>query len=107
MPNESSAVDQSQAVEFGAVEFKAMATVYKADKAIVNAASKYDSLDDAVAALTKAWNAIDEAGQAGAGYTPSTDLGFGSDNTLIVTEKILGRATGIGATRKALSDHGS
>ena len=110
MPSVSSSVDQSQSAgagsepqEFGIVEFKAMATAYKSDKALVNAAAKYEGLDDAVAALKAAWTVIDKAGQDGSRYTPGAGLGFGSDNTTVVCDKILGRAVGVGATRKALA----
>jgi len=102
MSQGSSVAEQGQGVEYGSENFQAMATSYKGAKGIVNAASKYDSLDDAIAALKGAWAVLEETSENGSGYTPNTALGFGSDNGAVVADKILGRANGVTATRKAL-----
>lgn len=104
----SSATGTSSAVEtdFGAKELKANAAVYHDAKRIVDAASSFDSLDDAVAALTTAWNVMESQIENGAGYTPDREMGFGSDNATVIAESILGRRNTVGATRKAFSNMG-
>ena len=90
-------------VEFGAKQLKATAAVYHGAKRIVDAASSFDSLDDAVATLTEAWEVLEDQIQSGAGYTPDRELGFGSDNAAVIAESILGRRNTVGATRKSFN----
>ncbi len=92
--------------EFGADNLKANAAVYKDAKAIVDAASKYDSKDDAVAALDHAWAVMESQAAEGGRYTPDRSLGFGSDNATVIAESILGRRNTVGATRKAFRELG-
>lgn len=92
--------------EFGAAELKANAAVYHGAKRIVDAASGFDSLDDAIASLTEAWEAMESQIESGAGYTPDRELGFGSDNAAVIAESILGRRNTVGATRKAFNTMG-
>jgi hypothetical protein len=94
---------EATSVEFGAECFCGNAKVYAENKRIVDAASKYDSLDDAIAALTEVWNALEIQTVDGGGYTPSTELGFGSDNASQIASAILGRKTSVTATRKAFA----
>ncbi len=93
-------------VEFGATKLKANAAVYRGAKRIVDAASTFDSLDDAVAALTQAWEVMESQIVDGAGYTPDAGLGFGSDNAAVIAESILGRRNTVGATRTAFNTMG-
>jgi len=90
-------------VEFGSDTFLANAAVYRGAKRIVDAAYGYDSLDDAIAALTEAWEVLERQIEEGAGYTPDKSLGFGSDNAAVIAESLLGRRNSVGATRKAFS----
>lgn len=96
--------EEATSVEFGADTFRKNAQAYVANKRIIDAAaSKYDSLDDAIAALTGAWEVIEAQMEDGAKYTPSADLGFGSDNASQIAAAILGRKTSVTATRKAFA----
>ena len=101
-----SAIASETATEFGAKNLKANAAIYRANKRMVDAASKYDSLDDAVAGLTEAWNILESQSESGAGYTPDRELGFGSDNAAVIAESLLGRRNSVGATRKSFNDLG-
>lgn len=92
--------------EFDLSVLKANAAVYHGAKRIVDAASSYDSLDDAVAALSKAWGVIESQIESGGGFTPPRELGFGSDNAAVIAESILGGRNTIGKTRKAFNDMG-
>lgn len=86
--------------------FLSLAQAYRENRAIVNAASKYDSRDDAIAALSSVWDLLVNARDTGSGYTPGASLGFGSDSAAVISEKIMGIGTTVGATRKALADVG-
>lgn len=109
MSNDSTQTDQASVVDvaFGADNLVANAKAYKADKRIMDAASTYDSLDDAIAALSAVWAAFEIQEAEGGRYTPSTNLGFGSDNAAVIASKILGRGTTVGTCRKALAKLGS
>lgn len=92
--------------EFDLKALKANAAVYHGAKRIVDAASGFDSLDDAVATLTNAWNVMESQIEHGGGFTPPSDAGFGSDNGAVIAESILGRRNTVGATRKAFNTMG-
>ncbi len=77
------------------------AKLYGEHAQLINAASRYDSLDDAKAAMTKVWEVLEAQIADGSGYTPDSALGFGSDNASAIAESLLGRRHGIGAIRKA------
>ncbi len=94
------------AVEFGVDQFVENARKYREHKAIMNAASGYDSLDDAIAALTDVFTTYERQVETGGGFTPSTELGFGSDNSAQIAEKILGHQKSVGAIRTALASVG-
>jgi len=94
------------AVEFGEKRLKANAAVYHRAKRIVDAASSFDNVEDAIAALTEAWEVLEDQVQNGAGYTPDRELGFGSDNAAVIAESILGRRNTVGATRKSFNTLG-
>lgn len=96
----------AEAIKFGADRLLANAKAYYAERQIVNAASKYDSVDDAIAALKSAWGELEKQSRDGAGYTPDVALGFGSDNAAVIADKILGRGTTVSATRKAFGAMG-
>lgn len=93
----------STAVDFDLKALKANAVKYHGAKRIVDAASGFDSLDDAVASLTEAWEAMESQIESGGGFTPPSDAGFGSDNAAVIAESILGRRNTVGATRKAFN----
>ena len=96
--------EEGTSVEFGVDGFRKNAQIYAANKRIIDAAaSKYDSLDDAIAALTSAWESFEVQMEEGAKYTPSADLGFGSDNASQIAAAILGRKTSVTAIRKAFA----
>lgn len=97
---------KSTGTQFGATALKANAAVYAQNAAIMNAASKYDSLADAVAGLTLTWETYESQVEHGGRFTPDRELGFGSDNAAVIAESILGRRNGIGATRTALKKLG-
>jgi hypothetical protein len=86
--------------EFGAKELLANAQIYRVNKRVVDGASSYDNLDDAIAGLTEAWKALEAQVESGSGYTPDAKLGFGSDNAAVIAESILGRRNSVGSTRK-------
>ena len=88
---------------FTSEEFLANAKVYRDAKRIVDAASSFESVDDAIAALKTAWGAMEAQIENGGGFTPPTELGFGSDNAAVIGESILGRRNTVGATRKAFN----
>ncbi len=96
----------AEAVKFGAENLLMNAKAYREHKAIVNATSKYDSLDDAIASLRTVWSDLEDQSRNGSGYTPDTALKFGSDNAAVIADKILGRGTTVASTRKAFSDMG-
>jgi hypothetical protein len=98
--------ETTTSVEFGIERLRENARAYSEHKRIVDAASKYDSLDDAVAALTDVWNVLETQIVDGGKFTPSIDLGFGSDNCSQIGAAILGRRTSITATRKTLAAMG-
>lgn len=103
-------MDQSSAtgtaVGFGVKQLKANAAVYHAAKGMIDAASKFDSVDDAIATLTEAWGVLESQVEEGAGYTPDRELGFGSDNAAVIAESLLGRRNTVGATRKSFNNLG-
>lgn len=101
--NESAVVDQATAVEFGGDDLLKVAKAYADAKRIVDAASRYDNVDDAVAALTGAWEQLEHQSDNGSRYTPAKELGFGSDNASTIADAILGRKPTVGATRKAFA----
>jgi hypothetical protein len=98
--------DKAKSVEFGSDQFLANAKVYAEHKRIVDAASRYDNVDDAVAAIKTAWAALEGQIEDGSGYTPDASLGFGSDNATVIAESILGRRPTVGAIRKAFAGMG-
>lgn len=98
--------ETTTSVEFGIDSLRENAKAYAKNKRIVDAASRYDSLDDAVAALTEVWGLLEAQIIDGGGFTPSVDLGFGSDNCSQIGAAILGRRTSITATRKTLAAMG-
>lgn len=97
---------EPMAGEFTSDEFLANAKIYRDAKRIVDAASSFDCLDDAIASLTSAWQAMEAQIEHGGGFTPPTELGFGSDNAAVIGESILGRRNTVGATRKAFNKLG-
>lgn len=106
MPQSNNTGTPVVSTEFDLSALKANAAVYHGAKRIVDAASGFDSLDDAVVALTEAWGIMESQIDDGGGFTPPTDAGFGSDNAAVIAESILGRRNTVGATRKAFNNMG-
>lgn len=98
---------QGTSTEFGADDLTLVAISYRKHKAIVDAASKFDNVEDAVAALMETWKKLQSQSENGADYTPPTDLGFGSDNCRVIAETIMGTRGTVGSTRKAFKDLGN
>lgn len=96
-------IAEATSVEFGAENFRENASKYASHKRLVDAASRYDSLDDAIVALTEVWEALEVQAAVGGGYTPAVELGFGSDNGSQIASAILGRKTSVTETRKAFA----
>ncbi len=97
---------QGTSEKFGQDEFLATAVIYRQHKRIVDACSGYDNVDDAMAGLKLAWEAIQSQVEEGGQYTPDRELGFGSDNAATIGETLLGLRSTTGATRKAFKDLG-
>jgi len=93
-------------VTFGQAEFVGVAQKYAADskvKRLVDALSalkddREDGLSDALGIIAD----FESMSENGSGYTPGAELGFGSDNASTIADKILGRSTSAGETRKSL-----
>ena len=96
------------AVEFGSENIVANAKIYRTLKRIVDAAcaAKYESVEDAIAALNDVVAALTSQVETGAGYTPDRAMGFGSDNAAQIAEKILGLGTSDAQTRAKFSEMG-
>ena len=99
-------IAQGTSEKFGQTEFLANAVIYRTSKRIVDACSGFDSLDDAIASLTTAWNALESQVEEGGAYTPDRELGFGSDNAATIAETLMGLRNSTGATRKAFTNLG-
>jgi hypothetical protein len=93
-------------VKFGAAELKANAALYREHGKMVDAASRYDSIDDAIAGLKSAWEVLETQIENGAGYTPDKTLNFGSDDAKVIAESLLGRRNSVGATRQSFKTLG-
>ncbi len=102
----TSVAESATSVEFGAENLKANAKAYRAHSKMVNAAAAYDNVDDAIKCLRETVEILEEQVKDGAGYTPSVDLDFGSDNASQIAEGLLGLRPTIGSTRKAMAKHG-
>lgn len=104
MPSTSTIAESTTAsgTEFGSAEFVKNAVSYAEHKALVNAASKYDNLADAQAALEYVWAALLEQSEQGGGFTPSVELGFGSDNAAQIASALIGQRSRVTDTRKAM-----
>jgi hypothetical protein len=90
-------------VEFGTSQFLKNAQVYAANKRLVDAACRYDSVDDAIAALQATWAALTNQSENGGGFTPSAGLGFGSDNAGQIASALIGQRSLVSSTRKAFA----
>lgn len=99
-------MDKSTTVTFGQAEFIGIAQKYASDnkvKRLVDAISalkdsREDGLSDALGIIAD----FESMSENGSGYTPGAELGFGSDNAGTIADKILGRSTSAGDTRKSL-----
>lgn len=92
--------------EFGEKDLKANAAIYHGAKRMIDAASTYDNLEDAIATLTQAWTVLESQIQDGGRFTPDRKLGFGSDNASVIAESLLGRRNTVGKTRKSFNELG-
>lgn len=93
-------------VAFAVKDLKANAAVYAEHKRMIDAASRYDNVDDAIAGLQTAWSTLETQIESGAGFTPDRELGFGSDNAAVIAESLLGRRNTVGKTRTSFAKLG-
>lgn len=99
---------------FTNTEFDAVAALYGSDtkgakfRSLVNAitALGIDERNDHLARVDTLIGELNRMRDNGAGYTPPSGKGFGSDNAAVIAEKLLGQTQTVGATRKAFSDWG-
>lgn len=98
---------QGTSTGFGADDLILTAISYRETKALVDAASKFDSVDDAVASLLATWEKLQHQSEVGADYTPDKDLGFGSSNAREIAEGIMGTRATVSSTRQALKKLGN
>ena len=103
MPTSDTMTDSKVEVEFGAPQFLKNAQLYSANKRLVDAACRYDSVEDAIAALQDSWDALTSQSENGGGFTPSADLGFGSDNAGQIASALIGQRSLVSSTRKAFA----
>ena len=97
--------------EFGNDQFRAAAKVYAEHKrvidAIANGVSKasggYESFDDCLAQVGKAWGALQNMAENGDGYTPPKDGPFGANNAGLIGRSLTGAATSVSDIRKAFN----
>ncbi len=91
---------------FGQAEFVGVAQKYASDnkvKRLVDAiAALKDDREDGISSALGIIADFESMSEHGSGYTPGAELGFGSDNAAVVADKILGRSTSAGETRKSL-----
>ncbi len=93
-------------VEYNKAKFLQTAAVYRRNKQIVDAASRFDNIEDAITGLKEAYEALENQIEHGGEYTPSRDLGFGSDSATVIAESLLGRRGTVTETRKAFAKLG-
>lgn len=98
---------QGTSTEFGCDDLTLNAISYRKHKAIVDAASKFDNVDDAIAALKETWNLLQDQSDRGGEYTPPVKLNFGSSNAREIAEGIMGIRATVASTRKAFRDLGN
>ncbi len=91
-------------VEFGAEQFIGTASICTSDKkvwrVVVALCAAKDSREDILSQALDAISKLENMAENGAAYTPDRSLGFGSDNAATIADKILGRTTTVGETRK-------
>lgn len=102
----STVTESGTAVEFDASQLQINAEIYRTHKRIVDACSGYDNVEDAKAGLDEAWKALEAQVENGGGFTPSADLGFGSDNAAVIAESLMGLRNTVGTTRKQFAAMG-
>ncbi len=94
------------AVSFGQAEFVGVAQKYATDSKVKRLVDALTGLkDDREDGLSSALGIIADfegMSEHGSGYTPGAELGFGSDNAATIADKVLGRSTSAGETRKAI-----
>jgi len=111
----TSVKDAGTVTEFGAENLKANAVRYRDNARLIDAVAsglsgakpRYDSLDDLFAMVTDIWAMLEKQSIEGTGYTPSVDLGFGSDHAGQIADAIIGRRPTVGSTRKAFKSLGA
>lgn len=114
MSEQSSTISQGTSGTITDAEFDAVARTYgnhekgakfrRCFDAIVSYG--IDDLESLICDVDGLKARLESMAEHGRGYTPPSDRGFGSDNAAVVAEKLLGRATSAGDTRKALADWG-
>ena len=91
-------------VEFGAEQFIGAASRCTSDKkvwrVVVALCAAKDDREDILSQALDAIKNLEGMSENGAAYTPDRSLGFGSDNAATIADKLLGRTTTVGETRK-------
>lgn len=102
--SETMVAENEVGTEYSLEDFRALAASYKDHKGIVDAASKFKTLDAAIAALQETWARLEKAYTEGSGYTPPERDGWTGLNTSHIAAGIMGRRASIGGIRKSLRD---
>lgn len=94
----------------GQEEFIGVAKAYGADskiKRVIDAlCSAKDDREDVLSSALAVIAQFENLSEHGSGYTPDASLGFGSDNAATIADKLLGKSTSAGETRKSLAKMG-
>ena len=96
--------------QIGQAEFIGVAKAYGSEskvKRVVDAlCGAKDDREDVLSSALEVIASFENLSEHGSGYTPDASLGFGSDNAATIADKLLGRSTSAGETRKSLAKMG-
>lgn len=88
--------------EYTEAQFLTVATAYAENSALINAVAKYNNVDEAIRAINDTVALLQHLAEHGAGYTPPTALGFGSDNGSQIAAAVLGTRSSVSTVRQNL-----
>jgi len=96
--------------QIGPTEFIGIAQAYSSDnkvKRVVDAlCGAKDDREDVLSSALAVIASFENLSEHGSGYTPDASLGFGSDNSATIADKLLGKSATAGETRKSLAKMG-
>lgn len=100
--------------EFGIDQFRAVAKVYAEHKRVIDAIATgvskskggYDSFEDALAQVGRAWNVLRDMANDADGFTPPVEAGFGSNSAGVIGRSLTGETTTVGELRRAFNELG-